>query len=59
MNNTLRPAIPESCDPEWRRVMEQCWAPDPIHRPSFTEIARQLRKMSVTNQNKGHGGGLK
>ncbi|KAI0499275.1 hypothetical protein KFK09_020178 [Dendrobium nobile] len=46
VNNTLRPLIPVSCDPEWRRLMELCWAPDPQQRPSFTQIANRLRAMS-------------
>jgi tRNA A-37 threonylcarbamoyl transferase component Bud32 len=54
VNNTLRPPVPTSCDPEWRRLMEQCWAPDPAQRPAFTEIAGRLRAMSVAaNQAKG------
>ncbi|XP_016170018.1 uncharacterized protein LOC107612789 isoform X2 [Arachis ipaensis] len=47
VNNTLRPTIPSYCDSEWRTLMEQCWAPNPAVRPSFTEIARRLRVMSV------------
>ncbi|XP_023737018.1 uncharacterized protein LOC111884952 [Lactuca sativa] len=56
VNNTLRPTIPSDCDPEWRRLMEQCWAPDPVVRPSFTEITNQLRVMSAAcqQQSKGH-----
>ncbi|KAJ6841828.1 uncharacterized protein M6B38_305055 [Iris pallida] len=50
MNNTLRPTVPMSCDPEWKKLMEQCWAPDPRQRPSFTEIASRLR--SMTSQTK-------
>lgn len=46
MNNTLRPTVPNYCDPEWRMLMEQCWAPDPYVRPAFPEIARRLRTMS-------------
>uniref|UniRef100_A0A0E0IR94 Protein kinase domain-containing protein n=1 Tax=Oryza nivara TaxID=4536 RepID=A0A0E0IR94_ORYNI len=46
VNNTLRPPVPVSCDPEWRRLMEQCWAPDPSQRPAFTEIAGRLRAIS-------------
>ncbi|CAH8357984.1 unnamed protein product [Eruca vesicaria subsp. sativa] len=46
VNNTLRPTVPSYCDPEWRMLMEQCWAPDPFVRPSFSEIARRLRTMS-------------
>lgn len=52
VNNTLRPPVPNSCDPEWKLLMEQCWAPDPIARPSFTEIARRLRVMSTGSQAK-------
>ncbi|KAG8386649.1 hypothetical protein BUALT_Bualt03G0170600 [Buddleja alternifolia] len=47
VNNTLRPTIPSYCDQDWRRLMEQCWAPNPAIRPSFTEIASRLRVMSA------------
>ncbi|KAK7324253.1 hypothetical protein VNO77_27783 [Canavalia gladiata] len=47
VNNTLRPTIPNYCDSEWRTLMEQCWAPNPAVRPSFTEIASRLRVMSA------------
>ncbi|XP_061351634.1 uncharacterized protein LOC133296625 isoform X2 [Gastrolobium bilobum] len=47
VNNTLRPTIPNYCDHEWRTLMEQCWAPNPAARPSFTEIASRLRVMSA------------
>ncbi|XP_047179748.1 uncharacterized protein LOC124846516 isoform X2 [Vigna umbellata] len=54
VNNTLRPTIPSYCDLEWKTLMEQCWAPNPAVRPSFTEIARRLRVMSAAAiQNKG------
>ncbi|XP_077244442.1 RAF-like serine/threonine-protein kinase 20 [Tasmannia lanceolata] len=52
VNNTLRPPVPSFCDPEWRRLMEECWAPDSGARPSFTEIASRLRVMSVAVQSK-------
>ncbi|XP_038979185.1 mitogen-activated protein kinase kinase kinase 12-like [Phoenix dactylifera] len=52
VNNTLRPPVPANCDPEWRRLMEQCWAPDPVQRPAFTQIAGRLRAMSVASQTK-------
>ncbi|KAI8005715.1 putative serine/threonine-protein kinase SIS8 [Camellia lanceoleosa] len=48
VNNTLRPSIPSFCDPEWKRLMEECWAPNPVVRPPFTEIASRLRVMSQT-----------
>ncbi|XP_038703752.1 uncharacterized protein LOC119999973 isoform X2 [Tripterygium wilfordii] len=54
VKNTLRPTIPECCDPEWRKLMEQCWSPDPESRPSFTEITNRLRSMSMALQTKGH-----
>ncbi|CAL9776473.1 unnamed protein product [Musa acuminata subsp. burmannicoides] len=50
VNNTLRPPVPATCDPEWRKLMEQCWAPDPLQRPSFAQIAACLRGMSVASQ---------
>nr|KYP34493.1 Serine/threonine-protein kinase CTR1 [Cajanus cajan] len=56
VNNTLRPTIPSNCDPEWRTLMEQCWAPNPAARPSFTEIASRLRIMSAAaSQTKTQG----
>eukprot|EP00268_Persea_americana_P032988 TRINITY_DN3264_c0_g1_i1.p1 TRINITY_DN3264_c0_g1~~TRINITY_DN3264_c0_g1_i1.p1 ORF type:complete len:220 (-),score=39.16 TRINITY_DN3264_c0_g1_i1:219-800(-) len=50
VNNTLRPPVPGWCDPGWRKLMEQCWAPDPVARPSFTEIASRLRQMFSASQ---------
>ncbi|KAL7103197.1 hypothetical protein ACP275_08G165100 [Erythranthe tilingii] len=47
VNNTLRPTIPSYCDSEWRILMEQCWAPNPALRPSFTEITNRLRVMTT------------
>ncbi|GFQ00874.1 dual specificity protein kinase splb [Phtheirospermum japonicum] len=55
VNNTLRPLVPSFCDPDWRLLMEQCWAPDPLVRPSFTEIARRLRTMSAASVTKPQG----
>ncbi|XP_058199792.1 uncharacterized protein LOC131314889 isoform X2 [Rhododendron vialii] len=61
VNNTLRPPVPVYCDHEWKLLMEQCWAPDPFVRPSFTEIAGRLRLMSAMCQTKpqGHPSGAK
>ncbi|XP_038876910.1 uncharacterized protein LOC120069261 isoform X1 [Benincasa hispida] len=47
VSNTLRPEVPESCDPEWRSLMERCWSSEPSERPSFTEIAHELRSMAA------------
>ncbi|RAL54481.1 hypothetical protein DM860_001609 [Cuscuta australis] len=52
VNNNLRPPIPQRCDSEWRKLMEDCWASDPGARPSFTEIKNRLRAMSSAFQPK-------
>uniref|UniRef100_A0A2P2IMV1 Uncharacterized protein MANES_12G042400 n=1 Tax=Rhizophora mucronata TaxID=61149 RepID=A0A2P2IMV1_RHIMU len=54
VKNTLRPPIPVRCEPEWRKLMEQCWSPDPETRPSFTEITNRLRSMSIALRTKGN-----
>ncbi|RLN11201.1 Phox/Bem1p [Panicum miliaceum] len=48
VNNTLRPPVPESCNPQWRALMEQCWSAEPSERPSFTEIGKSLRAMAAS-----------
>ncbi|TVU12316.1 hypothetical protein EJB05_45954 [Eragrostis curvula] len=48
VNNTLRPPVPEFCDPQWRSLMEQCWSSEPSERPSFTEIGQRLRAMAAS-----------
>ncbi|KAI5674456.1 hypothetical protein M9H77_14820 [Catharanthus roseus] len=53
VSNTLRPSVPESCDPDWRSLMERCWAAEPSERPSFTEIANELRSMASKIPPKG------
>ncbi|XVE72800.1 hypothetical protein DITRI_Ditri11bG0067600 [Diplodiscus trichospermus] len=53
VKNSLRPPIPERCDPDWRKLMEQCWSRDPESRPSFAEITNRLRSMSMLLQPKG------
>ncbi|XP_052182384.1 uncharacterized protein LOC127795023 isoform X2 [Diospyros lotus] len=52
VSNTLRPPVPEPCDPEWRSLMERCWSAEPSERPSFTEIANELRTMASKLQTK-------
>ncbi|KAG1363995.1 hypothetical protein COCNU_11G008220 [Cocos nucifera] len=48
VSNTLRPPVPESCDPDWRSLMEQCWSAEASERPSFTDIASRLRSMAAS-----------
>ncbi|XP_074377998.1 RAF-like serine/threonine-protein kinase 20 [Apium graveolens] len=54
VNNALRPPIPTRCDAEWKKLMEECWSPDPASRPSFTEITNRLQVMSTAIQPKRH-----
>ncbi|XP_027126629.1 RAF-like serine/threonine-protein kinase PRAF isoform X1 [Coffea arabica] len=53
VSNTLRPPVPESCDPDWKSLMERCWSAEPSERPSFTEIANELRLMASKLPPKG------
>eukprot|EP01018_Ginkgo_biloba_P039905 Gb_29790 [translate_table: standard] len=48
MNNTLRPPIPSWCDPAWRSLMERCWSFDPMERPPFSDIAKELRAVAAS-----------
>ncbi|XP_066389268.1 uncharacterized protein [Miscanthus floridulus] len=50
LSNTLRPPVPTSCNPEWRKLMEQCWSTEPERRPSFTEVASRLRTILEASQ---------
>ncbi|KAG8094992.1 hypothetical protein GUJ93_ZPchr0012g20253 [Zizania palustris] len=50
VSNTLRPPVPDSCDPEWRSLMEQCWSTEPSERPTFMEIAGRLRSMAASQK---------
>ncbi|RAL37748.1 hypothetical protein DM860_000442 [Cuscuta australis] len=47
VNNTLRPRVPETCDADWKALMERCWSAEPSERPTFTEIANELRAMAA------------
>nr|XP_010920603.1 uncharacterized protein LOC105044392 isoform X1 [Elaeis guineensis] len=49
IKDKLRPEIPTWCDPAWRSLMERCWATDPASRPSFSEIAKELRAIAASN----------
>nr|XP_024383920.1 uncharacterized protein LOC112286350 isoform X3 [Physcomitrium patens] len=54
VNNTLRPAIPTWCDPLWKSLMERCWSAETASRPSFSEVASELRVMAAALQPKSH-----
>ncbi|KAM7252701.1 hypothetical protein ACFE04_008210 [Oxalis oulophora] len=47
VNDSLRPQIPSWCDPEWKSLMESCWASNPSQRPSFAEISQKLRNIGA------------
>ncbi|XP_021275692.1 uncharacterized protein LOC110410367 [Herrania umbratica] len=47
IKGTLRPKIPNWCDPAWRSLMERCWSIDHDSRPAFSEIAKELHNMSA------------
>ncbi|XP_030549989.2 uncharacterized protein LOC115754935 isoform X2 [Rhodamnia argentea] len=47
IKGTLRPKIPSWCDPAWRSLMERCWSTDVNSRPTFSDIAKELRAMSA------------
>lgn len=53
VSNTLRPPVPENCDPDWRSLMERCWSAEPSERLNFTEIANELRVMAAKVPPKG------
>ncbi|KAK6151660.1 hypothetical protein DH2020_014295 [Rehmannia glutinosa] len=53
VSNTLRPPVPEPCDPDWRALMERCWSSEPSERPNFTDIANELRAMATKLPPKG------
>jgi len=37
-----RPQLPDNCAPAWRRLISKCWNKDPVSRPSFLEILRDI-----------------
>ncbi|KAK9788455.1 hypothetical protein WJX73_009181 [Symbiochloris irregularis] len=45
MRGTLRPEIPEWCEPSWAHLMRSCWAMDPGRRPSFRCMALELEHL--------------
>ena len=36
--NGERPPIPPECPSDWASIIQQCWHPDPLQRPSFAEL---------------------
>jgi len=36
------PEIPDSCDPDFAKLIKDCWNNDPLKRPEFKEILDRL-----------------
>ena len=43
MSNTLRPPVPENCDPDWRSLMERCWAAEPLESVALSDVFEMNR----------------
>ena len=41
-----RPVVPHNMHPEWRELMERCWAQEPHIRPLFGELIPQLKRIT-------------
>lgn len=41
LHGSLHLAIPPSCEPEWRSLVETCMDPNPTNRPSFQVRGRR------------------
>lgn len=41
----LKPEVPGDMPADYRALMEECWATDPVERPSFRAILPRLRSM--------------
>lgn len=41
----LRPPIPDTCPTPLANLMQQCWATDPMDRPTFPSVVRMLSEM--------------
>jgi hypothetical protein len=47
LNQELRPQIPKKTPEPFARLMKKCWDNDPLKRPTFREIARELELMKL------------
>ena len=42
----MRPMIPgDACEPALLRIMQDCWAEDPMERPTFEQLRVKLRPL--------------
>lgn len=47
-----RPAIPKGVNPDYKALMEQCWAATELDRPTFVEIVDSLESLLSKLENK-------
>ncbi|CAL8465986.1 g5522 [Coccomyxa elongata] len=47
VNGTLRPALPPDAPQPWRELMDACCSSQPSRRPSFSEIAANLKTLTA------------
>ena len=40
-----RPAIPRNMAPEYAALIQECWAMDPLARPTFSSVRDRLRAL--------------
>jgi len=45
----LRPNLPDTCDPELKLLLQQCWESEPSDRPDFSNIVARLKEISWNN----------
>ena len=45
-----KPPVPADMPPDYRALMERCWAFEPSERPSFKEVKTELRRMLAKAQ---------
>jgi len=53
--NGLRPEMPSRVTPEFRQLVEECWAENPVERPSFADICVRLEIIRADIRVHNHG----
>ncbi|KAH3757575.1 Serine/threonine-protein kinase HT1 [Pelomyxa schiedti] len=48
-SSNVRPDVPNRLHPDLGELMQQCWAEDPVNRPSFRTVVKELKKHYATN----------
>jgi hypothetical protein len=58
LTGDLRPEVPAGCDPQWERLMRECWEDRLALRPSFAEVCDRLEELLEAWQAEDGLGGL-